>query len=66
MNEQNQTRFKPNFLERLIDTLLRPFPTQISIQTVDLRGGEFSCQLVRTPAPSSSNAALNGEDIDRI
>ena len=66
MNESRQVFFKPNFLERLIDTLLRPFPTQISIQTVDLRGGEFSCQLVRTPAPSSNNATLNGEDVDRI
>ena len=66
MNERKQTFFKPNFLERLVDTLLRPFPTQILIQTVDLRGGEFSCQFVRTPAPSSSDAAVNGEDVDRI
>ena len=66
MNEPKQTFFKPNILERLIDSLLRPFPTQISIQTVDLRGGEFSCHLARTPAPCSSNAALNGEDVDRI
>ena len=66
MNEPKQTFFKPNFLERLVDALLRPFPTQISIQTVDLRGGEFRCQLVRTPAPSSNNTAVNGEDIDRI
>ena len=65
MNEPKQAFFKPNFLERLIDTLLRPFPTQISIQTVDLRGGEFSCQLVRTPAPSSNNTVVNGEDVDR-
>ena len=64
MNKSNQPPVKPNFLERLIDTLLRPFPTQISIQTVDLRGGELSCQFVRTPAPSSSNAAVNGEDVD--
>ena len=66
MNEPKQTFLKSNVLERLIDTLLRPFPTQISIQTVDLRGGEFSCRLVRRPAPSSSNSVLNGEDIDRI
>ena len=65
MNEPKQTFFKPNFLERLIDSLLRPFPTQISIQTVDLRGGEFSCQLVRTPAPSSNNTVVNREDVDR-
>ena len=66
MNESKQTFIRPNVLERLIDTLLRPFPTEVSIQTVDLRGGEFSCQLVRTPAPSSSNTTLNGEEVDRI
>ena len=66
MNESKQAFIRPNVLERLIDTLLRPFPTEVSIQTVDLRGGELSFQLVRTPAPSSSNTTLNGEEVDRI
>ena len=66
MNESKQTFIRPNVLERLIDILLRPFPTEVSIQTVDLRGGEFRFQLVRTPAPSSSNTTLNGEEVDRI
>ena len=65
MNKSNQLPLKPNFLERLIDTLLRPFPNEISIQAADLRGGEFRCQLVRTPAPSSNNTVVNGEDVDR-
>ena len=66
MNESKQAFIRPNVLERLIDTLLRPFPTEVSIQTVDLRGGELRFQLVRTPAPSSSNTPLNGEEVDRI
>ena len=66
MNESKQAFIRPNVLERLIDTVLRPFPTEVSIQTVDLRGGEFKIQLVRTPAPSSSNTPLNGEEVDRI
>ena len=66
MNEPKQTFLIPNFLERLIDALLRPFPNEISIQAVNLRGGEFRCQLVRTPAPSSNNTAVNGENVDRV
>ena len=66
MNKSENKLYCTNFLERLIDSLLRPLPTEVSVQVSDLRGGEFSCQLVRTPAPSSSDAALNGEDIERI
>ena len=66
MNESKQAFIRPNVLVRLIATLLRPFPTEVSIQTVDLRGGELRFQLVRTPAPSSSNTTLNGEEVDRI
>lgn len=66
MNKSANQLYRTTFLERLIDSLLRPLPTEVSVQVSDRRGGEFSCQLVRTPAPSSSNAALNGEDVDRI
>ena len=66
MNKSANQLYRTTFLERLIDSLLRPLPTEVSVQVSDLRGGEFSCQLVRTPAPSSSNAALNGDDVDRI
>ena len=66
MNKSANQLYRTTFLERLIDSLLRPLPTEVSVQVSDLRGGEFSCHLVRTPAPCSSNAASNGEDVDRI
>ena len=66
MNKSANQLYRTTFLERLIDSLLRPLPTEVSVQVSDLRGSEFSCHLVRTPAPCSSNAALNGEDVDRI
>ena len=66
MNKSESELYCTSFLERLVDSLLKPLPTEISVQVSDLRGGEFSCQFVRTPAPSSSNAAVNGEDVDRI
>ena len=66
MNKSANQLYRTTFLERLIDTLLRPLPTEVSVQVSDLRGGEFSCHLVRTPAPCLSNAASNGEDVDQI
>ena len=66
MNKSESELYCTSFLERLVDSLLIPFPTEISVQVSDLRGGEFSCHLVRTPAPCLSNAASNGEDVDRI
>ena len=66
MNKSADRLYRTTFLERLIDSLLRPLPTEVSVQVSDLRGGEFSCHLVRTPAPSSNNATLNGENVDRI
>ena len=66
MNKSANQLYRTTFLERLIDSLLRPLPTEVSVQVSDLRGGEFSCRLVRTPAPCLSNAASNGEDVDRI
>ncbi len=66
MNKSENKLYCTTFLERLIDSLLRPLPTEVSVQVSDLRGSEFSCHLVRTPAPCLSNAASNGEDVDRI
>ena len=66
MNKSESELYCTSFLERLVDSLLRPLPTEISVQVSDRRGGAFSCHLVRTPSPCSSNAALNGEDVDRI
>ena len=66
MNKSANRLYRTTFLERLIDSLLRPLPTEVSVQVSDLRGGAFSCHLVRTPAPCLSNAASNGEEVDRI
>jgi len=66
MNKSANQLYRTTFLERLIDSLFRPLPTEVSVQVSDLRGSQFSCHLVRTPAPCLSNAASNGEDVDRI
>ena len=54
MTELNPNLIQPNFLEKLIDQLLRPFPARVSLQVSDLRGGTIDCSFVRTP-PSLGN-----------
>ena len=64
MTKSENELYCTSFLERLVDSLLRPLPTEVSVQVSDLRGGEFSCQLVRTPAPRPCKTQSNGDKSD--
>ena len=66
MNKSQNGLYCTSFLERVMDSILRPLPTEVSVQVSDLRGSKFSCQLVRTPAPRSCNTSSNGDNGDRI
>jgi hypothetical protein len=55
MSESIKDIHQLSFLEKLFDELLRPLPTRLSIQVSDLRGGQISCQIVRTPPPIRSD-----------
>ena len=39
--------YTPSFLERLIETLLLPFPTHISLVISDARGRQTKCEFKR-------------------